>query len=113
MNRRLLAGAVVGAWVLGLALLARREYWRPRGEVIGDAGQRVPPGASFYTLSMGGQQIGYASTTIDTTTDDLRFQDVMVVGAAICVEVWNPTAWLEQLKTDMPEFGEMFKELSG
>ena len=40
-------------------------------------------------------------------------QDVMVVGAAICVEVWNPTAWLEQLKADMPEFGEMFKELSG
>ena len=40
-------------------------------------------------------------------------QDVMVVGAVICVEVWNPTAWLEQLKQDMPDFGNMFKELSG
>ncbi len=40
-------------------------------------------------------------------------QDVMVVGAVICIEVWNPTAWLEQLKQDMPEFGNMFKELSG
>lgn len=40
-------------------------------------------------------------------------QDVMVVGAAICVEVWNPAAWLEQLKHDMPQFGDMFKELSG
>jgi MraZ protein len=40
-------------------------------------------------------------------------QDVMVVGAVICVEVWNPAAWLEQLKLDMPEFGELFKELSG
>lgn len=39
-------------------------------------------------------------------------QDVMVVGAVICVEVWNPHAWLDQLKDDMPEFGPLFKELS-
>ena len=39
-------------------------------------------------------------------------QDVMVVGAAICVEVWNPDAWLDQLKADMPEFAPMFKELA-
>ncbi len=39
-------------------------------------------------------------------------QDVMVVGAVICVEVWNPDAWLAQLKDDMPEFGPLFKELS-
>lgn len=39
--------------------------------------------------------------------------EVMVVGAVICVEVWNPRAWLEQLRQDMPEFGDLFKELSG
>jgi len=39
-------------------------------------------------------------------------QDVMVVGAVICVEVWNPDAWLEQLRTDMPEFSPLFKELT-
>lgn len=39
-------------------------------------------------------------------------QDVMLIGAVICVEVWNPHAWLEQLKQDMPEFGPLFKELS-
>jgi len=38
--------------------------------------------------------------------------DVMVVGAAICVEVWNPQAWLEQLRQDMPAFGSLFKELT-
>ena len=38
--------------------------------------------------------------------------DVMVVGAAICVEIWNPQAWLEQLRQDMPEFGGMFKDLT-
>jgi len=40
-------------------------------------------------------------------------QDVMVVGAAICVEVWNPTAWLEQLRSEMPQFNPLLKDLSG
>lgn len=39
-------------------------------------------------------------------------QDVMVVGAVICVEIWNPQSWLETLRQDMPEFGPLFKELS-
>ena len=39
-------------------------------------------------------------------------QDVIVVGAVICVEIWNPQAWLDQLKQDMPEFGSLFKELT-
>lgn len=39
-------------------------------------------------------------------------QDVVVVGAAICVEIWNPTAWLQQLREDMPEFGPLFTDLS-
>lgn len=38
--------------------------------------------------------------------------DVMVVGAVICVEIWNPKAWQECLKQEMPEFGPLFKELS-
>lgn len=39
-------------------------------------------------------------------------QDVMVVGAAICVEVWSPTAWIQQLRTEMPLFNPLLKELS-
>lgn len=38
--------------------------------------------------------------------------DVMLVGAAICVEIWNPAAWLDLLRSDMPEFGPLFQELS-
>jgi MraZ protein len=40
-------------------------------------------------------------------------QDVVLVGAVICVEIWNPKSWLETLRQDMPEFGPLFKELSG
>lgn len=39
-------------------------------------------------------------------------QEVMVVGAVICVEVWKPQAWLDQLRSDMPEFSDLFKQLS-
>lgn len=38
--------------------------------------------------------------------------EVMLVGAAICVEIWNPQSWLELLRQEMPEFGTLFKELS-
>lgn len=37
--------------------------------------------------------------------------DVMIVGAVICVEIWNRDSWLEALNHDMPEFGSLFKEL--
>ena len=40
-------------------------------------------------------------------------QDVMLIGAAVCMEIWNPSAWMEVLRNDMPEFGAMFQDLSG
>ena len=38
--------------------------------------------------------------------------EVMVIGAVICVEIWNPRAWLDLLRQDMPEFGPLFKNLT-
>lgn len=38
--------------------------------------------------------------------------EVMIVGAGICVEIWNPTHWLELLQEEMPEFSPLFKDLS-
>jgi MraZ protein len=38
--------------------------------------------------------------------------DVMLVGASICVEIWNPQAWLDYLRGEMPEFGPLFKDLA-
>ncbi|APZ94845.1 division/cell wall cluster transcriptional repressor MraZ [Fuerstiella marisgermanici] len=39
-------------------------------------------------------------------------QEVVVVGAVICVEIWNPDNWLDVLKTEMPDFGDLFKTLT-
>jgi MraZ protein len=38
--------------------------------------------------------------------------EVMVVGAAVCVEIWEPKAWIEYLKVRMPKFGRLFDRLS-
>ena len=39
--------------------------------------------------------------------------EVMVVGAALCVEIWHPDAWLEHLQDEMPEFRRLLDNLSG
>ena len=38
--------------------------------------------------------------------------EVMVVGAAVCVEIWNPADWLEYLRRQMPKFRRLFAHLT-
>ena len=37
--------------------------------------------------------------------------EVMVVGAAVCIEIWNPAAWLEYLNGRMPKFRRLLDRL--
>ena len=39
-------------------------------------------------------------------------EDVVVVGAVICVELWNPKNWMDVLRDEMPDFGDLFKTLT-
>lgn len=38
--------------------------------------------------------------------------DVMVVGAAVCVELWQPAAWNTYVTSEMPEFRRRIDELT-
>ena len=38
--------------------------------------------------------------------------DLLVVGAAVCVELWNPTAWSEFITAEMPAFRRRIDELT-
>jgi MraZ protein len=38
--------------------------------------------------------------------------DVMIIGAAVCVEIWNPKAWMTYLERRMPKFRRLFDQLS-
>lgn len=39
--------------------------------------------------------------------------DVMVIGAAVCVEIWHPDPWREYVGLQMPEFRELLERLVG
>ena len=79
MNRRTWVVAILVAWVLSLGWLVKREVFRPTGARLAAAALAVPPGALFYRLGVGGQQVGYSSTTIDTLGNVLKVETVFVV----------------------------------
>ncbi len=37
--------------------------------------------------------------------------DAMVIGAAVCVEIWRPNAWVDYLNQRMPRFSKLFDKL--
>lgn len=82
MNRRRWVIAILAAWVLSLGWLVKREVFRPTGARLAAAALAVAPGALFYRLDVGGQQIGYSSTTLDTLPDSIRVETVYVIDVA-------------------------------
>lgn len=39
--------------------------------------------------------------------------EVLVVGAAVCVELWRPSAWVDYLEERIPGFRQLLDELAG
>jgi MraZ protein len=39
--------------------------------------------------------------------------EVLVVGAAVCIEIWQPEAWKHCLNDEIPQFSRLLDELSG
>lgn len=70
---------VVAAWLAGVGFLVRREYFKTSAVLLEEAAARVGPGASYYTLAMGGGPIGYAASTIDTTPTGITVQNNTVL----------------------------------
>ena len=38
--------------------------------------------------------------------------DAVVVGAAVCIEIWRPSAWVDYLEAEIPQFGKILDELA-
>jgi len=38
--------------------------------------------------------------------------NLMIVGAAVCLEIWHPRRWSEHIGEHMPEFRELFDQLA-
>jgi MraZ protein len=39
-------------------------------------------------------------------------QDVMVIGAFVCIEIWHPQKWIPHVEEEMPLFGTLLESLS-
>ena len=79
MTRRALAVAILAAWMLSLGWLVKRQAFRPAAARLAEAALSVPPGATYYRLELGDQQVGFASSTIDTTPTTIRLTDILVM----------------------------------
>jgi hypothetical protein len=81
-TRRAAAGAAVLLWAGGLATLAHRQH-KPPG-LSGErtlAGTRFNPGPAYYLVERDGKQVGFASSTADTTPIGLVFSDYLILEA--------------------------------
>lgn len=72
------AGAILVLWAGGLATLARRQFAGGQAARLARAALFVSPGADYYEVSNGASQIGFASSTIDTTQTRVRISDFVV-----------------------------------
>lgn len=92
MSRRHWAIGIVVAWALSMGWLVKRELFRSTGARLAEAALSVPPGALFYRLDLGGQQIGFVSSTLDTLPDSIRVVDVFVLDVAALGKLRRTTA---------------------
>lgn len=72
------AAAILILWAGGLATLARRQFSGGETARLERAALFVSPGADYYAVSDGEKQIGFASSTIDTTQTRVRISDFVV-----------------------------------
>lgn len=67
MSRKVVGVIVIAFWVLGLALLYKRNGTHSPQQTLAEAGMRVSPDTYYYTLQQSGAQVGAASSSVDTT----------------------------------------------
>ena len=92
MTRRHWAIAILAVWGVTLGWLVKREVFRSTGARLADAALSVPPGAMFYRLDLGSQQVGFVSSTLDTLTDSIRVEDDFVLDVAAVGKLRRTTA---------------------
>ncbi len=74
-RRAATAALILAAWAVGVGLLVRREFFRERAAILAEAALRLGPSTSFFLVERDGRQIGYASTTIDTSATAFEVVD--------------------------------------
>jgi hypothetical protein len=80
MTRRESIGAgIIFLWLVGLAMLARREVFVGEPEQMTEAALLVVPGSAYYEVMNGDTRVGWASSSIDTSVTGISVRDVLVI----------------------------------
>ncbi|HEX6574748.1 MAG TPA: hypothetical protein VF042_07225 [Gemmatimonadaceae bacterium] len=77
MSRKTIGALVILIWVAGLAFLYNRTTHQTLEQRLTDVGMRVAPETFYYTLQQGGQQVGAASSAIDTSNTRVILTDLV------------------------------------
>jgi hypothetical protein len=77
------AGVILLAWAGGLGALARREFFKGQAESFAELALRVQPETFYYVVEQGGEVVGYASSTIDTTRRAFLVRDEMAADLVV------------------------------
>lgn len=73
-----MAVAVLTIWAVGIAWLYRRNTLRTPEQTLAEAAMRISPATYYYRIEQGGDQVGAASSAIDTTTSRIVATDYVL-----------------------------------
>ena len=91
-QRTIAAVVILAAWVAGVGMLVRREFFRESAAILAEAALRLGPSTSFYVVEQQGRQIGYASTTIDTASTQFEVTDFFTADLPVAGQQIRATA---------------------
>ena len=77
-KRAALAVMIVALWIAGIALMLRRNANRSEAQQLAEVALRLQPATFYYIIERDGQQIGAASSALDTTAKTLVAEEYFV-----------------------------------
>ena len=77
-KRAALAVMIVALWIAGIALMLRRNANRSEAQRLAEVALRLQPATFYYIVERDGQQIGAASSALDTTAKTLVAEEYFV-----------------------------------
>jgi hypothetical protein len=80
--RESIGAGIIFLWLVGLAVLARRELSVSEPEQMMEAALLVVPGTAYYEVMNGDVRVGWASSSIDTSVTGIAMRDVMVIDSS-------------------------------
>jgi hypothetical protein len=77
-RRGAVAVLVAALWIGGMAMMAHRNANRTESQQLAEVALRVQPATFYYTIDRDGEQIGAASSALDTTANSLVSEEYFV-----------------------------------